>query len=549
MKRAGILLVFSLATIAIPCLGQCRFASGGSGPVLTYVFEAAATDTSDVLHVTLKFRGGRTPQEDIEVPSEWAGEALHGVVNLRALSTDTVLVDTASRGSKTIRHGRGQELILAYDVVKDWSGRFHHPAEFHGAIMPEYIEVNGRNALVAPELPPTARVTVHFDWQKLPSAWALATSFGTSTGAESRCQSYSGTWVSVQDALFTAGEFRVHHFKIDGKPAVLAVRGQWTFTDDDAIADIQKSVGVVRDFWHDRNFPYFLVTLKPFDNDSGDEDGSAFTNAYWLYLSRRDSISGQLPVLVHETFHGWDPRRMGLISGEDSIEWFREGFVTYYGYLLAYRAGLIQLPAYIENVNRDLRNPSGSSDGYVQGRLIALWLDRQIRKNTRGRASLDNVMRDMVKGAAQPLTTARILRTADVYLSSGAASELALAVKPGSRIPVAEDALGSCVAGKLQELVTFDLGFDLAASQRTGVVTGVTEGGPAFRAGLRNGQPLSGRLSVHNNEPDKTAIVGVEDAGARRSLEFYPRGKPVEILQYQLEQAQYAANPGGCRIQ
>lgn len=35
-----------------------------------------------------------------------------------------------------------------------------------------------------------------------------------------------------------------------------------------------------REFWHDDNFPYFLVTLKPFDNDSGQGDGSAFTNAF-----------------------------------------------------------------------------------------------------------------------------------------------------------------------------------------------------------------------------------------------------------------------------
>ena len=128
------------------------------------------------------------------------------------------------------------------------------------------------------------------------------------------CQSYSSPWSDVQQALFAAGDFRVHRFQIGVRPVVLAIRGEWTFSDDEAIAAIQKAVGIVRDFWHDDNFPYFLVTLKPFDNDSGQGDGSAFTNAFWLYLSRRDSISAGWPALtlIHETFHEWDPLRMGV---------------------------------------------------------------------------------------------------------------------------------------------------------------------------------------------------------------------------------------------
>jgi hypothetical protein len=95
-----------------------------------------------------------------------------------------------------------------------------------------------------------------------------------------RCQSYSGPWSGVRQALFAAGEFRIHRFQVGARPAVLAIRGEWTFSDDEAITDIQKAVGIVREFWHDDNFPYFLVTLKPFDNDSGQGDGSAFTNAF-----------------------------------------------------------------------------------------------------------------------------------------------------------------------------------------------------------------------------------------------------------------------------
>jgi predicted metalloprotease with PDZ domain len=550
LNRTSIQLALWLTVAMTPGLAQCRFPADGVGRILTYTFDPTVTATSTVLHVTLRFRGGPDAQEEVELPSEWAGETLHGMINLRALSARTVVADNTSRGSKIIRHLPNQEVVLAYDLVKDWTGRFNHPAQFHGAILPEYIEINGANALIHPKLPAQTQVTVHFDWKQLPAAWVLATSFGTGSNSDDRCQSYSGAWSDVEEALFAAGEFRIHRFQIGTQPAVLAVRGEWTFSDEELVAGIQGAVGAVRGFWRDDNFPYFLVTLKPFDNDSGSGDGSQFTNAFWLYLSRRYRISDLFPTLVHEAFHAWNPHRMGLSASADSsaLEWFSEGFTFYYGYLLAYRAGLIQLPAYVENINGDLQHSSDSSSAHVRGRLIALWLDQQIRKDSRGKSSLDNVMYDTVSAAAKPLTQERILETAGRYLSPASRTELARIVEPRSAIPAAEDALGPCVHGSAEEAAPFHLGFDLAASTAAGIVTGVEPGGPAFQAGLRNGQRLSGRLSVYNNQPEKMAIVTIQTGDTRQAIEYYPRGRPVMLVQYHLDREAYDSNPASCQV-
>ena len=548
-NRTCIQLALWLAASATPSLAQCRLPADGTGRTLTYTFDPTVTKTGTVLHVTLEFRGSPGGQEEIEVPSQWAGETLHGLLNLRALSADTVVADSTSPGSKIVRHV-GREVVLAYEVVKDWTGPFTHPAQFHGAILPEYIEITGDNALIHPTLSAQTPVRVTFDWKKLPADWVLATSFGTSSNPDDRCQSWSGPWSTVQQALFAAGKFRIHRFRIGVRSAVLAIRGEWTFSDDEAIADIQRAVGVVRDFWHDDNFPYFLVTLKAFDNESGQGDGSAFTNAFWLYVSRRDSISNHLLTLIHETFHEWDPLRMGIPEHGQDTEWFREGFVRYYTNVLAFRAHLIQLPAYLETINRDLRSFPGSTSGAVRGPVIALWLDQQIRKDSGSKSTLDNVMHDMVSEAAKPLTQARILATAGRYLSVASRTELARAVEPGSRIPAVENSAGPCVRASVDEIATFNLGFDLAASTAAGRVTGVESGGPAFRAGLRNGQRLSeaGRLSVYNNQPDRIAIVTIETGDGPRAIEYYPRGTPVKVMQYHLDQQAYAANPASCGI-
>ena len=524
---------------ATAAFAQCHFPANATGRVLTYTFDPTVSPAGTVLHVTLRFKGSAEGSDTVEVPSQWAGETLHGITNLRTLSAETSLGGASSPDQKTVRHPPGRDVSLAYDIVKDWTGRFNFPLQFHAVLLPQYLEINGANALVRPDISSEAPVTVHFDWRKLPAAWVLATSFGADAVNDAgRCQSYSGPWIAVEDALFTAGDFRIRHFQIGAQPALLLVRGQWSFTDDDAVAAIQKAVGIVRDFWHDHDFPYYVVTLKPYDNDKGQSDGSAFTNAFWLYLSRQDPLSVPvLATLVHETFHTWNPRRMGLLSNSDdhAIEWFREGFTQYYGYLLAYRAGLLQFSAYVDSLNRDLRDSPGSTNPYVRGRLIALWLDGQIRKYSAGKSSLDNVMYDMVSGASKPLTQARILETAARYLSPDSQNQLAAAVEhavePGARMPAAEDSLGACASGSIHEFATFDLGFDFTASEQAHKVVGVRPDGPADQAGLRDGQEMAG-YSVYHDEPEKAAKITIRTGDTKKTIEYYPRGKPQPIMQY-----------------
>jgi len=540
---------FLCLVAALPCAAQCTFSQKSTGRILTYVFEPAFTAENTTLHVTLKFRGNSEGTEEIEIPTHWAGETLHGMTNLRALSSETVLADSGE-DRETLRYPPNQQVILSYDLVKDWTGPFKHPLQFHAVIMPEYIEINGENAFIYPKMDRGVPVTINFDWQKMPAAWELATSFGTSSEPDDRCQSYSGPLDNMREALFAAGVFRIHHFQIGNRPAVLAIRGQWIFTDEQAIADIQKAVGIVRDFWHDEKFPYFLVTVKAYDQDHGSSDGSAFTNAFWIYMSRLDPLSVQLPTLVHETFHAWNPRRMGSIpqNGEKSIEWFREGFTKYYEYLLLYRADMMALPDYLENVNTDLRDYPASSSAYVHGRVIATWLDWQIRKNSNNKNSLDNVMFDMVREADRPLTNDRILQTAGPYVTPAARTELQQAVERNAFPQMNGATFGPCVQISEVDIPTFDLGFDFAASSQAHKVISVIPESAAFKAGLRNDQTLTS-WSFYNNQPDRIAKLYIQTDAGKETIQYYPRGKAVATPQFHLDEKAHAANEPSCRMQ
>lgn len=547
----SVILAMLWVSAASTCVAQCSFPEKTNARVLTYVFDPTVTTEGTVLHVILRFQGNAEGAEEVEFPTKWAGEKLHGVTNIRALSAGATLTSATEEDRKILRYPPSQQVVLTYDMVKDWTGSFDHPFQFHGVLSPESIEINGENSFVYPKMDSQLPVIVNFDWQKLPASWVIATSFGTGSHPEDRCQSFSGPLSQVRDALFAAGVFRVHHFQIGKRPAILAIRGQWTFTDKEAMTTIQQTIGLDRDFWHDDNFPYFLITVDQFERNRGSGDGSEFTNAMWMYMSRLDTLSEYFPTFVHEGFHAWNPRRMGVTPGgsETSITWFQEGFTRYYQYVLAYRAGRMSLPEYLDSVNSDLREYSRSEDPYARGNVIGVWLNQRILEGSNHKYSLDTLMFDMVRDADKPLTLERIFQTAGRYITPADRVQLQRAVENGVLPQMQDASLGPCAHFEMEDLPTFDLGLDYAASRKAGRVVGVDSDGPAFKAGLRDDQVLSGRVSVYDGQTHKPAIFTVQTDAGPKAIEYYPIGKTVRTPQFHLDQAAYAANETACRIQ
>ena len=527
--------------LACSCVAsaQCRFPSGRRADAVTYRFTPTSDSSGLKLHVALGFLMNAKGLQDLALPVEWAGEKLHSVSNLQVTSRGAVL-DNPSASGRVILHGPANHpVVIEYDLRRDWSGPMVNPLQFHPVLMPEYMEFTGSDALIRRVISDNAEETANFDWQDLPPTWTLATSFGASANAASRCQTFTGPWNKVQEGLYAAGDYRLHPFKINGQPAYLAIRGSWTFTDDEAMLDIQKTVGIVRNFWSDNNFPYYLVTVSPFDRDHGSADGSEFTNAFWMFVSRLDRLDGLLPTLAHESFHTWNPGKIGTVPtgyDESKIKWFREGPTDYYGQLLTYRAGLLSAANYIDSLNVALRRFPTTDDEYVRGRVIALWIDGTIRKESDGRKSLDDVMFDLVRQKDQPYTLERILAVINRFLSLTSQEELMAAVSRHGALtmPPQIPVLGSCAKVTLGDYPTFDLGFDIDESQMTKVVSGVADGGPAYRAGLRDGDKLLG-VSYYKHDPDRQARFTIASQDGPKRITYLPQGSPERAWQYPLD--------------
>jgi predicted metalloprotease with PDZ domain len=542
MRRLSVAAVACgfLVFCAVDSRAQCHFADSHSDASWTYRFQAESRPDGLVLHVTARFPLGPSGVLSLQLPAYSGKERLHSMTNLRTTSAEVRVEVDATGGTGVLRGEPNGSATIAYDLSNDWTGPLVNPLQFHPVLMAEYFELTGHNALVFPQLEtPAKRAAItmaQFDFGDLPSSWTLATSFGAGSSSADRCQVATVSAVDIVNAVFAAGDFRLRRFSIGRQPAVLAIRGTWTFSDDDAISQIEKTVGVVRDFWKDNQFPYFLVTLKPFDRDGGSSDGSAFTNAFWMYLSRRDSLAGLLPLLAHESFHAWNPLRMGLRPNGEQIDWFTDGFTDYYASRLLLQVGVLSVADYIDSMNRALRIFPLSSDPYVRGRIIGLWLDATITRESHDTHSLDDVMFEMIRTHDQPLTQARIFQTIGRYLSPEAQSALEAAVTNHAALaaPNHPPSVIGCARPSLVEVPTFDLGFDFAASRAAGQVIGVRADSAAYAAGLREGQILTGRTSVANNDPQRAALIGMRDDAGERVVEFFPKGVPVEAWQYQV---------------
>jgi predicted metalloprotease with PDZ domain len=98
----------------------------------------------------------------------------------------------------------------------------------------------------------------------------------------------------------------------------------------------------------------------------------------------------------------------------------------------------------------------------------------------------------------------------------------------GADVPLPEKLSGCAV--RLREIQTIaDPGFDEEASFAAKRVTGIVPDGPAYNAGIRDGQELF-RWSVYNDDPSKDAVLGVVIDGQRKMITFSP------IRQAQVEQ-------------
>jgi predicted metalloprotease with PDZ domain len=189
---------------------------------------------------------------------------------------------------------------------------------------------------------------------------------------------------------------------------------------------------------------------------------------------------------------------------------------------------------------------------YVRGPIVALWLDAQIREQSRNKLSLDAVMltlaRQGTENPAMELSSERVLRVAGKYLNRRSRKKLLRLVEEGVSIPIPDFPKNPCIRLATEALPLFDLGFDGDVLRSKKLVAGVREDSEAFKAGVRDGQEVLG-MSIYWNVVSKPVRLTVRAANGRLRIEYFPKGKTVTIPQYRMDKEAWTSTPERCTFQ
>ncbi|MGI5441708.1 hypothetical protein ACQEV4_31375 [Streptomyces shenzhenensis] len=212
-------------------------------------------------------------------------------------------------------------------------------------------------------------------------------------------------------------------------------------------------------------------------------------------------------LLSHETVHNWP-----LLPGDpEAVSWFNEGTAEYYSLLLPHRFGLIDDDTLVELFNERAHgyygNPLQTLSNaeaaelywkdwraqripYGRGLFYLLDTDHKIGQASGGRRGVD----DLVLGLLDRLRRGQEVTVQDwvdmVVAELGeAGSRDYEAMTAGARILPATDCLAPRFVAREVDIRQLNVGFDYT-SLRTRTVTGVVAGGPADRAGVRDGDEI-----------------------------------------------------------
>lgn len=280
-------------------------------------------------------------------------------------------------------------------------------------------------------------VKLHID---PPQNWRIVN--GRMKSADQRDWQFDNYDLLIDTPTEIAPDWTVDEFKVDGKTyrVVLHSLGDEGGKRPQLVRDLEKIVRAETRMWGAPEFETYTFLIH-FAADDYSGDGMEHLTSTQVIepgaLSEPDAYSGALSTAAHEFFHVWNVKRLRPVELgpwdftrplNTRVMWIAEGLTTYYGNLMLRRAGIrtdAQLLDYLGDLIGGIENAPGSRlmsaedasiaaafldrgsnvqrtnlgnttvSYYPKGATLGLVLDLLIRRQTKGRASLDDVLRRM----------------------------------------------------------------------------------------------------------------------------------------------------------
>ncbi|HMV83348.1 MAG TPA: hypothetical protein PLD20_27520 [Blastocatellia bacterium] len=250
-----------------------------------------------------------------------------------------------------------------------------------------------------------------------PAGWQIATT-----------EPREGDIFNIADAsqaVFFLGRLREQTAKIGEMNMRVAVGGEWAFRDAEVFSLVEAVVQEQALLIGGKERGEFLVTLAPFPQPLTGLRSSAVTigQTVVLLLNPNNDAAATFKHyrrhLAHETFHFYLPNAFRI---RENFDWFWEGFTRYAALLTLARLRMIDLREYLNAVHAEyeayLFNPlrtqvsllaaspekfAGAANSdlvYRKGMLVAALYDLELRRQSRGKLNLTDVMKTLYRDYA-----------------------------------------------------------------------------------------------------------------------------------------------------
>lgn len=327
--------------------------------------------------------------------------------------------------------------------------------------------------------------------------------------------------------------------------------GYTSFDPRPIAADIAAFRTAARELFRGGDEAPFALLIVPDGRTPGSFTAARRARSVLVHLGAGEPWTAPVRIaVVTEVLRAWIGERLWVGPDDPAHEaeayWFTEGVARHLARDLLFRFGLITPRELTDEIHGAItvaltspRRAEGNAElaSHVKepaalplltarGALYATALNARIKAATKGKKSLDDVLRALLAKAKEARRALSVSAWLDaVRAETGAPEEPAFAksIGEGKVEDPRDDALGPCFRKASRTFEAFDLGFDEAASRKAAAITGLRAGGPAARAGLFEGDKLID-AAITRGRSDVKVTIAVDRKGDKVTVSYLPAG-------------------------
>jgi predicted metalloprotease with PDZ domain len=556
MKRMTRVIGAVAASSMIPFIGGRALAD--SDQTVRYEIRPIERQDRVDLEIALTFPADADGSSELALPRDWFGtpRMYESVSAIKALGSAT-LEATDEPWRRILTYDSTDRAGVRY--VLSWDPAKSKGLAFSPSVDSEHFHFLGSQWMVR-HSDGEQSYPISIQFIGLPDDWSVISSFGFGSGPHQITSSYD----DLTQTFIAGGRYRTDQFEVRGKPVAIAVYGDFDLPDAEIFDAVRRVVTLERERMQDFDQPFYAVCLTERPRIRA---GTSFLNAF-VCLMTSDATREQLMLLLaHEMFHFWFPNAGEVVGTDRSqsslrYEWLHEGFTEYFARLILVESGLVSEDWLVEQFNDDLENlrinPSRDityqelrrreDEGeftniekklsYYRGAILALNWDTRIQRMSNGSTTLFDVIREIVEKAAQSGGRMTEGEFNALMARHGVDAARALQRHVINGKPIRPDPEAFAPRYRLEErlIPSFEPGFDLIASWKAHEVVGVTRGGPAATAGLRDGMKIAAMRNAwrfsSSWRADEPLTVIVHGQDGQREIAYWPKGPEVSVWAY-----------------